>query len=114
MNIKWKLMRTPDGWAGMLIIPTDPKQPPGISGVGVHGKGKTPAQAMGRAGVAAQKVEALMAAHPELAAILPPGAPLAIKAITGLAKAASVGRLKEAMSHVKGPAIKRLGKALGL
>lgn len=114
MNIQWKLIKTPDGWQGMIVIPTNPNLPPGVAGVGVHGKGKTPAQALGRAGLAAQKVEQLMADHPELAAILPPGAPLALKAITGLAKAASAGRLKEAMSHVKGPAIKRLGKALGL
>lgn len=113
MNIKWRLDKTPTGWVGMLVIPTDETLPPGISGVGVMGKGKTKAQALGRAAIAAGKIETLMAEHPELQAIMPPGAPLALKAITGIAKSAMAGRIEEGLKHKTGPAIKRLMKVLG-
>jgi hypothetical protein len=114
MTIKWRLVKTPDGWIGLIELPTDWRVPPGLSGVGLKGKGRTKAQALGRAAAGAEKIEALMADHPELAAILPPGTPLALKAIKGIAKSAAAGRISEALSHHTGPAIKRLGKALHL
>jgi hypothetical protein len=114
MTIKWRLVKTKTGWVGLIELPTDWRVPPGIASVGLKGVGKTKSQALGRAAAGAEKIEQLMADHPELAAILPPGAPLALKAIKGIAKSAAAGRLAEALSHHTGPAIKRLGKALHL
>jgi hypothetical protein len=52
--------------------------------------------------------------NPALLALLPPGAGPALMATTALAKAAKAGQLDDAVRKFTGPAMKRLGKALGL
>lgn len=115
MKVTWQLKRDGDGWTGIIDIPINPSAMPGGGALRLSAKGQpTKAQALGKAATAGKLIEAQMAAHPELAALLPPGTALALTAMSGIAKSAAVGKLEEALSHHAGPAMKRLGKVLGL
>lgn len=120
MMIKWKLTKSADGWEGSIEIPIEipgTLAAPGarrVSGIAVKAKAKDKAVALGKAATVAKMIEGQMAAHPELAAILPPGTGLALQAISGIAKSALAGKLESALARHTGPAIKRLGKALRL
>lgn len=111
MNYRWSLTRTPSGWRGCVEIVLG-KVP--HEAIAVIGEAEDKAVALAKAAAVARKLQEELAAHPALAAILPPGTGLALTAINGLAKAAIAGKLEEALSHHVGPAIHRLGRALHL
>lgn len=114
-KVSWDLRRGSDGWHGFVTLGVDEDELPGVRGMRFHGHDhKDKAVALAKAAAAAGQVQALLLAHPELQAILPPGTPLALKVLTGVAKSALAGRLEEALEHHMSPAIRRLGKALRL
>ena len=115
MKVTWQLRRDGDGWSGVVNIPINPAAMPGGGVISVASKAQpTKAAALGKAATAAKMVEDQMAKHPALAALLPPGTGLALHAMSGIAKSAVAGKLEKALSKHAGPAIKRLGKVLGL
>lgn len=93
------------GWEGTVFVPLLDGQV-----VRSRAKGADKASALGRAASLAKGIED----NPVLAALLPPQATMALKATTALAKAAKVGKLGEVAKKFSGPAMKRLGKVLGL
>lgn len=110
MNVKWKL--APDGrggWAGVIDIPLHPGAVYGGGRVVAMAKGGDRAEALGKAAAIAKKI----AENPIVAAILPPQAGVAIKAISVMSKAAKAGHLDDAIKKFAGPGLKRLGKVLG-
>lgn len=115
-KVAWNLCRAPEGgWHGFVTLGVDDDEMPGVRAIRFKGHDHhDKAVALAKAAAAATKVQALLAEHPELAAILPPGTPLALKVITGISKSAIAGRLEEALEHHMSPAIRRLGKALRL
>lgn len=108
--ITWSLRRTaPDQWTGTLVLPYDPRVIPGGAATAIQAKGADKATALGKAAVLAKQITG----NPLVAAILPPGTPAAVEAISALSKSAAVGKLEEAAKNFVGPGIERLGKALG-
>ena len=111
MNVKWHLKPIPGGgWAGMLEIPLDPAG--AVAGGGrvvAVAKGANKAEALTKAGAIADKIME----NPVVAALMPPQAALAVKAIKVLSKSAAAGKLADAAKKFTGPAMGRLKKALG-
>lgn len=110
INVKWRLR--PDGkggYEGELVLPFDPGALPGGGAVSVKARGADKALALGKAAVLAKQ----FTENPVLAAIMPPQAALAVKAVSALSKSAAAGRLAETAGKFAGPAMKRLGKVLG-
>jgi hypothetical protein len=109
MNVKWKL--APDGkggWVGMIDVPWHPGSVNGGGGVQMLAKGDTKANALGKAAVLAKKVMD----NPIAAALMPPGAGLAVSAISALSKSAAAGKLAKTAAKFAGPAMGRLAKVL--
>jgi hypothetical protein len=111
MNIKWRLQ--PDGkggFVGSIEIPLNPGAVNGGGRVVAMAKGGDKATALGKAAVIAKQITE----NPIVAALMPPQAAVAVKAISALSKSAAVGKLAEAASKFTGPAMKRLSNVLGL
>lgn len=110
MNVKWRLAPIAGGgWAGVIEIPIDAGQVAGGGRVLATAKAQDKATALAKAGSIADKV----LENPLVAAIMPPQAALAVKAIKVLSKSAAAGQLADAAAKFAGPGMKRLGKALG-
>jgi len=114
VKYKWYLKKLPGGgWEGCVSIPLRDGAVENLKCLDVIGEADDKAVALAKAAAVARMVQDQLAAHPALAAILPPGTGLALQAINGIAKSAIAGKLEEALSHHVGPAIHRLGRALG-
>lgn len=60
----------------------------------------------------AADIASSIANNPIVSAVLPPGSGLAVKAVSGLAKAAASGHLEDVATKLIGPGAKRLASAL--
>lgn len=110
MRITWKL--APDGkggWIGLIDLGVDPRAVSGGGKLVAMARGADKPTALGKAAVIAKNA----LENPLIAAIMPPQAAIAVKAISALSKAASVGKLDDAVKKFTGPAVKRLGRVLG-
>lgn len=110
MQIKWRL--APDGrggWIGVIDVGIDPRAMSGGGVVRSIARGPDKATALAKAAALADNI----VENPILAAILPPQAGLAVKAVKALSKSAMAGKLEDAVKGFTGPAVKRLGKVLG-
>jgi hypothetical protein len=97
-RVTWKLKPSAGGgYEGEVVIPLP------VAPVTVTTRGRSKKQALARAAAAANSI----ASNPLLAAVLPPGTPTAVKAITALATDPS------SITRFAGPGAKRLAKALG-
>lgn len=97
-RVTWKLKPSAGGgYEGEIVIPLP------VAPVKVATRGRNKKEALARAAAAANSI----ASNPLLAAVLPPGTPLAVKAITELSKDPA------AIARFAGPGAKRLVKALG-
>lgn len=76
--------------------------------VATHGSAKSKALAVAHAADMAKKI----LGNPIIAAIMPPQAAAAIKAISAIGKLAHAGKLKSIWKRFKGPAMKRLAKVI--
>lgn len=113
MQVKWKLAPDPTvkgGWVGVVELPLHPGAVNGGGRVVAMAKGGDKATALGKAAVVAKQITD----NPIVAALMPPQAALAVKAISALSKSAAAGKLAEAASKFTGPAMSRLSKVLGL
>ncbi len=110
--ISWTMRKLPTGdWAGMItMVPTGPISATHPAGKPVRlvATSKTKAGALAKAASVAEMV----ANNPLLAAVLPPGSGVAIKAIAALSKSAAAGKLEKAAKKYGGKGAKRLVKAL--
>lgn len=111
MNVKWHLKPIAGGgWAGIIEIPLDAMGPVAGGGrVMAAAKGSSKAEALSKAGAIADKIME----NPVVAALMPPQAAVAVKAIKVLSKSAAAGKLAEAAAKFSGPAMGRLKKAFG-
>lgn len=110
MNVKWHLKPIAGGgWAGMIELPLDGGQVAGGGRVVAAAKGANKAEALTKAGAIADKIME----NPVVAALMPPQAAIAVKAIKVLSKSAAAGKLADAAAKFTGPAMGRLKKALG-
>lgn len=110
MIVKWKL--APDGkggWLGVVDIPLHPGAVEGGGRVVAMAKGDSKAIALGKAAVIAKQITE----NPIVAALMPPQAAIAVKAISAISKSAAAGKLADAAQKFSGPAMKRLSKVLG-
>lgn len=110
MNVKWSLK--PDGsggWAGQIDIPLNPGAIPGGGALVATAKGADKANALAKASAVADQIMG----NPVVAALMPPQAALAVKAIKVLSKSAAAGKLVDVAKKFKGPAMRRLSKVLG-
>lgn len=108
MRVKWSMKPSGTGWQGVVEIPVNPARVTGGGVIKAKAHGKTKAEALSKAGVIADQI----VSNPVVAALLPPQATVAVKAIKAISKGAAVGKLKEVASSFTGPAVKRLSSAL--
>lgn len=97
-RVTWKLRRAGDGFEGEIILPAP------VAPVAISTKGRNKQEAIARAASVAKSI----ATNPILSAVLPPGTPLAVEAISQLAKSPTAQTLKK----FAGPGAKRLVSAL--
>ena len=113
MNITWRLRRRPDGFEGTIFIHLNPGVVEGGGHVAAVAQGPTKAKAIGKAAIVAKKITETMEAHPEIAALLPPGAGLALAGVAAVAKSGAAGRAMEAVEHLGGnPSLRKLASFL--
>jgi hypothetical protein len=109
--IKFKMRRTPQGFDGMIVVPHGAcRLPSGTTQPGplaVKASSKNPAAALAKAANVADAI----ASNPMLAAVMPPGTAVALKATKFLASSAAAGKLGSALKRVSGPGAKRLVSA---
>jgi len=100
-DCKWIVRRRGDHYEGTIVFPA------GLSPVAVTTKGRSKREAISRAASVAKAISQ----NPIVASVLPPGTPLAIEAISRLAKAKDVGA---ELARYTGDGARRLAAALGL
>ena len=96
----------PDLWEGTLVVPTGKYRQVHVKGVGAK-----KSDAIARAGEMAQAI----AKNPVLAAVLPPGSGVAVKAATEIARAVASGKASAVagvLGTYTGDGAKRLAKWL--
>ncbi len=118
-RIDWKIRKTGDGsFEGFVTLPVGLTQLRAAArGLAVPTGGKRLAlKATGDSRAAALESAASLAdqilSNPLVRDILPPGTNTAISAIKMLSKGALAGKLGKVLGKIKGPGLKRLGKAL--
>jgi hypothetical protein len=107
--VKWSFRKINGGWEGVVDIPMLPGVVQGGGKLLTVARGQDKATALAKASAVADKVME----NPIVQALMPPQAALAVKAIKVLSKGAAAGQLADVAKKFTGPAMKRLGKALG-
>jgi hypothetical protein len=109
VNVKWKIRPAAGGgFDGVIEIPVHPGMVAGGGKITALAKGADKATALAKAAVVADQIMA----NPVVAALMPPQAAVAVKAIKALSKSAAVGKLADVAGKFKGPAMDRLKKIL--
>jgi hypothetical protein len=107
-HIAFKMRRTPEGFDGMIVVPHGVcRLPTGEAMPGplaVKASSKSPTNALAKAA----NVADALASNPVLAAVMPPGTAVALKATKFLANSAAAGKLGSALKKVSGPGAARL------
>ena len=112
-TVYWSLKRTAGGWEGHIVVHLNPGVVEGGGNHKTSARGKTRAEAIGKAAISAERIVNAVEQDPIARLLLPPGAVPAIEGIKAIAKAHPVGRAMEAVEALGGnPTYRKLASIL--